>query len=208
MPRNMPTIVRINRVSHSAMVERPDLAVYIARIATGWSRVEQGLGNLVVQFLGAHAHTGIKMYEALSGSASKLAVLRAVARDRLSRDQLDQLEEVLRSVKSVGRKRSKVVHGLWEISDQLPRALVWCDSADAALSNSEFWAGWLSRDLDERFQWAANLHAGHGPRYFVYEERDFQEIVDEIQSLLARLLILLHDAMKLNEPPGVEAPGT
>ena len=76
------------------MSAHPELAVLIARITTGWSRIEERLGFLI-ELLGAHAHTGMQLYQALSGAASQKAVLRAVARDRLSADAMDKLEEIL-----------------------------------------------------------------------------------------------------------------
>jgi hypothetical protein len=182
------------------MSERPELAVYVARVATGWSHVEKFYGYLVVQLLGAHAHAGMRMYKALSGSASQTAVLRAVARDRLPQPMMDELEDLLRRTRKAAGKRNDVVHGLWEISDELPDALVWCDSADSLLSHSEFWAGWLSRDLGDRISWATREFKGKGPRYLVYEKQDFQQILDEIQSVLARLMTFLHACMDLNKP--------
>jgi hypothetical protein len=184
------------------MEARPKLAVLVARIATGWSRVEQSFGFLAVQLLGAHAHTGMKMYKALSGAAAQRAVLRAVARDRLPTELVDELEALLRLTKRVGSKRNGVVHGIWEVSDQMPEALIWCDSADSLLSASEFWAGWLSRDKSQRLQWASREYNGKGPPYLVYERPDFESILDEINVLQARLMSFTNSCMKLRETHG------
>ncbi len=184
------------------MEARPELAVLVARVATGWSRVELSFGHLVVELLGAHAHAGMKMYKALSGAAAQRAVLRAVARDRLPASLIDELEALLRTAKSVGSKRNDVVHGLWETSEQMPDALVWCDSADHLLTHSEFWAGWLSRDEGDRLEWAATKFKGEGPRYLVYERQDFENILAEINLLLSRLMTFMHECMKLREAPG------
>lgn len=199
MPRSLPRKVRIGQALTPPMEARPDLAVYVARVATGWSRVEQSLGYLIVQLLGAHAHAGMKMYKALSSSASQMAVLRAVARDRLSPDQVDKLEDLLRLIKATARKRNDIVHGIWETADDLPDALVWCDSADSLLTHSEFWAGWLSRGEPERLQWAAKEYAGSGPKYLVYKQEDFEQILEDMNLVLARLMTFLNECSDLNE---------
>jgi len=102
------------------MKERPDLAVFIARVAVGWSRVEERLGYIIVQLLRAEAHTGMKMYQALTSSAAQFGVLRAVARDRLDKDMQDKLEELLADYKKVAKQRNKIVHGHWDTSEQHP----------------------------------------------------------------------------------------
>ena len=109
MPRNLPRKAQISHAHQPVMTARPELAVLIARVATGWTHIETFYGYLVVQLLASHAHTGVKMYKALSGSAAQRAVLRAVARDRLPQHQLDELEAILRTTKSVGTKRNNVV---------------------------------------------------------------------------------------------------
>jgi len=199
MPRNLPKKAKISHAFTSAMEERPALAVYIARVATGWSRIEERIGFLIVELLGAEAHTGMKMYQALSGSAAQQAVLRAVARDRLSRAMQDELEEILQAFKNAARKRNKVVHGIWHFSEALPDALVWCDSADSLLSHSEFWTGWNSHKTEaDQVAWALSAKASRPPHYLTYDQRDFEEILMEMQDVLHLLVQFVIKCQKAN----------
>lgn len=203
MPRNLPKKAKISHEHGPIMPARPELAVYIARIATGWSGIEQAFGRLGIQLLGAHAHTGMKMYRALSGSASRNAVLRAIAKDRLPENLMNEFEELMRATKKTAMKRNNVVHGMWELSDDLPNALVWHDSSDGLLNHGEFWGGWLSRSLEDRFKWALEERRVE-PMHLVYEAKDFDEILDEMNLLMARLMTFTRECMKLNEPPSDE----
>jgi len=195
MPRPMP---KKSTVAHSDLVPmraRPELAVFVARVAIGWSDVERRLGSLLVKLLGADARTGMKMYRALSGAASQKAVLRAVARDRLNSEALQRLEVILSEFKKVAGLRNNVIHGAWEISDDHPDALVWQDSAEYLDSHGEFWAGYYSHaDERERMAW---LQAYDGfPQRFLYFERDFQDILDrmtELARMLQGFTLALHE---------------
>jgi hypothetical protein len=181
------------------MVARPELAVYIARVATGWSRVEERIGFIIVQLLGADAHVGMKMYRALSGSASQLAVLRAVARDTLTKEMQDRLEGILTHMRGAAKRRNNVVHGQWSISDSHPNELVWVDSGDSLMDHSEFWTGWLSRPEDERYDWIVREYRGRRLPYLLYEEADFEDILSDFQVLLAKMIAFIGDCQKTHE---------
>lgn len=188
MPHSLP---KKSFVSHdpsiSAVGARPDLAVYIARVATGWSHLEERIGYLIVQLLGAHAHTGMKMYQALSSSAAQLSVLRAVARDTLSNDDQLQMEAILASYKKTARKRNNVVHGHWHVSEQHPKDLVWCDSADDLLFYSEFWSVYSSLEASEVVPYFRDHYKEKRPNYLIYKQSDFEDILAEMARVFADL---------------------
>jgi hypothetical protein len=183
------------------MRQRPELAVLIARIAIGWSDTERRLGMLLVEMLGADARTGMKMYQALSGAASQKAVLRAVARDRLTAHGMDQLEQVLSEYKKVARQRNDVVHGVWEVSDTHPDALVWCDSADYLMSHGEFWAGYRSHsDEHKRIEYLRD-YKGEWPTRLLYVESDFLDILDRMTDAARSIQSF---TLAIHEPHGDE----
>ncbi len=186
------------------MVERPELAVWIARVATGWSRIEERLGYIIVQLLGAEAHTGMKMYQALSGAGAQKAVLRALARDRLSQEMQDELEALLSDYKKVAGKRNKIVHGHWDTSENHPDELVWTDAADAALNYSEFWAGWAAApDKNKRFEFARNFK-GREIKRLLYSTKDFDEVIREIIVIGTKLSNFSRAVENLNSAPRKE----
>jgi hypothetical protein len=94
------------------MTQRPKLAVLIARVATGGSRVEERLGFIIVQLLRAEAHTGMKMYQALTGSASQsvsCVLSPVIAQYRHDSSNLRPFGRL----QKVARQRNKIVHGHW-----------------------------------------------------------------------------------------------
>lgn len=187
------------------MVQRPQLAVLIARVATGWSRVEERLGFIIVQLLRAEAHTGMKMYQALTSSASQFSVLRAVARDRLDTEMQQRLDDLLADYKKVARKRNKIVHGHWDTSPQHPNELVWTDAADEALSYSEFWAGYNgASDFAGQMNFARSFKGGQHNR-LLYGEADFEAVLSEMTVIATRLSDFSIEVEKLHRPVRAKA---
>jgi hypothetical protein len=188
------------------MVERPELAAMIARVAVGWSRTEERLGHLIVHLLRAEAHTGMKMYQALTGSAAQLAVLRAVARDRLDRAWQDKLETILAAYKKAAKKRNNVVHGHWYVSDRHPQELVWGDPANEMIGHSEFWAGYTAHAADpgKQMEWL-KTYKRERPPHLLYNKQDFQDILEEMMEVAEELrsfALLLQN--HLSDPLGNE----
>jgi hypothetical protein len=187
------------------MTLRPELAVLIARVATGWSRVEERVGYIIVQLLRAEAHTGIKMYQALSSSAAQKAVLRAVARDRLSQEMQDRLESLLAEIRALARRRNDIVHGHWDTSPDHLKELVWTDAADAALSYSEFWSGYnAATDFQKQIDFARDFK-GREPKRLLYSKDDFEDVLAKMTVLGSKLAMFSLDIQKLNGPPRDQA---
>ena len=150
MPHSLPQKSKVSRDVTGAMQQRPALALLIAQIATNWTRIEELLGRSLTQLLGAEAKSGMIMYQALSGSASRTAVLKAVAKYR-SPTIATELENVLTPVRRAAGKRNDIIHGHWFYSDDHPDDLVWLASKDDLVSYSEFWAGY-NADPDHQKQ--------------------------------------------------------
>jgi hypothetical protein len=141
----------------------------------------------------------MKMYQALSGAAAQKAVLRAVARDRLSAGMLAELEDILADYKKAASQRNNVIHGQWEISAQHPDELVWYDSGESLLNHSEFWAGYNSQsDEKELMEWIGT-YDGKPIKYLLYNERDFDEVIEKIRRVFFRLLDFVIECQKLNK---------
>ena len=58
--------------------------------------------------------------------------------------------------------------------------------------------------MEERIPWALKQERTE-PLHLVYEAKDFEEILDEINALMARVMTFTVECMKLNEPPTDEA---
>jgi len=148
-----------------------------------WSRVEERLGCITVSLLGAEPIIGTRMYEALTSSADRVAVLRAVAQDRLDERMRKRLEELLGRYAEARWKRNKVIRGHWYVSDDHPDELVWADPADEAVDAGEFWSGFSAKgDFRSQLQFA-RTYERRRPDYLLFNKQEFEAILDEIRGV-------------------------
>jgi hypothetical protein len=183
MPRSLPQKSKISTGPGWPLDRRPQLATCIARIAVLWSRVEERLGCITVQLLGAEPIVGTRMYEALTSSADRVAVLRAVARDRLDDEMREKLEALLTRYGDARWKRNKVIRGHWYVSDDHPDELVWADPADESVDAGEFWSGFkASGDFREQLEYARS-YKRRRPDYLLFDKQEFEAILDEIRGV-------------------------
>jgi hypothetical protein len=183
MPRSLPKNSKISNGPGWPLDRRPQLAACIARIAVLWSRVEERLGCITVQLLGAEPIAGLRMYEALTSSADRVAVLRAVARDRLDEEMRNKLEGLLVRYAEARWKRNNVIRGHWYVSDEHPDELVWADPADEAVDAGDFWTGFKSRfDFRGQLEFARS-YKRRRPDYLLFNKQDLEAILDELRSV-------------------------
>ena len=183
MPRSLPETSKISTGPGWPLDRRPQLATCIARIAVLWSRVEERLGCITVQLLGAEPIAGTRMYEALTSSADRVAVLRAVARDRLGDEMREKLEALLTRYAEARWKRNKVIRGRWYVSDDHPDELIWADPADESVDAGEFWSGFMATDdFREQLQFARG-YKRRRPDYLLFNKQEFEAILDEIRGI-------------------------
>ena len=183
MPRSLPQKSKISDGPGWPLDRRPQLATCIARIAVLWSRVEERLGCITVQLLGAEPIVGTRMYEALTSSADRVAVLRAVARDRLDDEMREKLEALLTRYGDARWKRNKVIRGHWYVSDDHPDELVWADPADESVNAGEFWSGFKATDDFRQQLQFARSYKRRRPDYLLFNKAEFEEILDEIRGV-------------------------
>ena len=183
MPRSLPKKSKISAGPGWPLDRRPELATCIARVAVLWSRVEERLGCITVSLLGAEPIAGTRMYEALTSSADRVAVLRAVAQDRLDEKMRARLEELLERYAEARWKRNKVIRGHWYVSEEHPDELVWADPADEAVDAGEFWSGFsASGGFRSQLQFARSYEPRR-PDYLLFNRQEFETILDEIRSV-------------------------
>jgi hypothetical protein len=183
MARPLPKKSKISSGPGWPLDRRPQLAACIARIAVLWSRVEERLGCITVSLLGAEPIIGTRMYEALTSSADRVAVLRAVAQDRLDERMRARLEEMLGRYAEARWKRNKVIRGHWYVSDDHPDDLVWADPADEAVDAGEFWSGFSAKgDFRSQLQFA-RAYERRRPDYLLFNKQEFEAILDEIRGV-------------------------
>src|SRR5205823_9088854 len=69
MPYPLPQKSKISEGKGWPLERRPELASFIARVATLWSRVEERLGTMITELLGADPRLGMTMFRAVSATS-------------------------------------------------------------------------------------------------------------------------------------------
>jgi hypothetical protein len=183
------------------MQARPELAVYIARVVNASALLDRLTGQLVTYMLGADAHVGMKMYQALSGSGAKRDVLRAVGRDRLNDDLKQRLKRLIVSSEAASKQRNKVVHGIWAYSEKYPDDLIWSDPASTALQSSAFWSYYaqVKNDKDHVLK-LLEYKGGRAEPHVLYGAAEFEAILDAALTVIndtQAFAVSVHDFQKV-----------
>jgi hypothetical protein len=111
--------------------ERPELAIWIARIIEACAWLESSLTEVLVTMLGSHAPAAMAMYARLTSNAAQSDARIGVAAAILKPRDLDMFTIVHRIASSAIGQRNKIAHGLWGM-DQMhfPDALLLLDTND------------------------------------------------------------------------------
>jgi hypothetical protein len=183
MPTPLPQKSKISDGVGWPLERRPELSACIARIATFWSRIEERLAQTATHLLGAEPHAGIRMFQALPASSDRIAMVRALALDALSKEALHRLDELMVRYREAEWKRDKVVRGHWYVSDDHPDALVWADPADEITEASAFWSGYRSsKGFEDQLRFARDYERQR-PDYFLFDKAEFESILEEFRAL-------------------------
>ncbi|WP_340159856.1 hypothetical protein [uncultured Hoeflea sp.] len=136
-----------------ALPKRPELAALAMEAIASWSNVEAELLAAYIQLMGGKDDRAAIAYLSLDTQNAKSRIITAVADAVLSELECKVLNAILRIAKTHQRKRDKLAHWVWGISDDLPDALL--------LANPK------------------KMHSGFPDRsdIFVYTKRDFEEII-------------------------------
>ncbi len=169
-----------------AIAMRPNLAAQLATTISNWTNVEISIGRLLSFMMGVKAEVGVAMYESLSGSASKGAVLEAVAKDYFSLDMLDVFHSIVRCTSGPQQRRNNIVHGLWGIHQEKVDCLLWLPPKEA-LKATAVLHGIIaqqivarSRGEDAKPATYSGLNTKH---VMVYKEEDFSALREDISSV-------------------------
>ena len=143
-----------------------------------WSEVEHGFGAILGLILGSDRRGAMTLYLALTGSASKTAALRAIARDRMSEGRWAELEELLKAAKGSAGERNDLAHGIWGYDTGYPDHLVLMPPNEMTR-----WTGGLLKPLKPG-------DPSPGPELLLYSEKDFLDTGERIAAVKNRQILL------------------
>ena len=114
----------------SALLRRPELAVYPMATIARWSLIDKLLAEMLMSMLrSTDLSVGMAMFQALTGGELKRAALLAGAEEAFgSRSEENCLfKAVLRAINPSRNRRNDFAHHMWGTSKELPDALLLVD---------------------------------------------------------------------------------
>lgn len=94
----------------------------IGRVAFEWSRLERNVEVLITEYMGKTSLLEVVALTAHLGLRERLGALQAIIRINYGDSNADLLTPIVnRITESLSKRRSKIVHWRWKISDDDPR---------------------------------------------------------------------------------------
>lgn len=145
---------------------QPSLAALVMQVITTWSYTDVFIGQILARFMKADHHVVVAMFEALSSTEAKRAVIDAAAEEALAKEDYDLLVAAMRTTSSSRRRRNDFAHHVWGRSKDIPNA--------ALLAHPKILTGALLPSTINQ----SNLGSIDTSNVFVYRERDLLEDVE------------------------------
>lgn len=173
--------------SPNALLERPQLAAHIGKIALMWTHVEQWIGHILAAMTRMESAQAMTIYASFVTANVRIDVLKAIAAERLDEPTQKLLVALLKDFRIRAGERNDVVHGIWGIDANRDDCLLHQDPTDHTL--------WITYHLYGRRPEGGILRKDEIerlPRVLVYKEKDFLAIEDRIQRLTENVSDMAH----------------
>ena len=158
-------------------------------IAAG-AGIDYILAYLLTHILSADPKTGMAMYMALSGGASKRAALNAAAEARMSPEDYLLFRAVMMCIGPARNIRNAFAHHLWAYSEELPDAALLVDPE--CMVNFDIGVKMVNRAMEQRG--IVILPPGYDvSQIYVYRKADLDEILVAANEASANLVTLALD---------------
>jgi hypothetical protein len=112
------------------VIERPEVAAWIAQCITCWSLVETETSRLFTLFLGLNVEAGTALYNSFGAASLKENGIKTLARSKLPGGCYELIDALLKVIASHRKIRDKLAHWYWGISDEISDGLVLIDPKD------------------------------------------------------------------------------
>ena len=188
--------------AEASIIARPELGIFIARIAAVWSEIEVNMGLLLGDMLNTEARTGVSMYLALSGSAAQDKILLAAADACLPHGLKNEFAELVAEMRRRGKERNAVVHALWGAPESDPDKLVNCPPDNIV--------GHVAKEVYS-LESRADVFMKPPSQEFIshlrsYTDKNFEEILVRLREFRQKLLIFSHAVLAVRKLPAALAP--
>ena len=186
--------------NRNVLEQRPELAKLIAQLLAQWSIIEMYTGMVFVSLVGENADTTMIVYDSLTSAGAKDGSLSALARHKLSADDLQIFTATMKLVNKLSKERNAFAHGMIASRDELPDGVVVVDARDVTLS----YYAYLVCDVDGRP--ASRTYSDASQRIMkksrVYRADDLRKLVQQMeaaQQLMAGLVMFCRPGQQTTE---------
>lgn len=164
---------------------RPELALLAMKVIAEWSLLESFMTGVFVHMLGSNPTPALAIYTALSGSVSRGAAFKAVAKEaHLSTEEDEILDAILSLYKTAGRERNRIAHWVWGHSPEIPDGVLLCDQQVMARTWIATSPQLVGDTADEITATIAETRSVLGDATFVYKANDFESLSRDTQRLI------------------------
>jgi hypothetical protein len=120
------------------------------------------------------------IYLELIGVRTRIVALDAAAKNTLSAEHYELFAAIISLTKSAAKQRDKLAHWKWELSDDLPDALLLTDPRVVLPEYTRILSKGISYWMENKKNWIPRIDPSN---IFVYKETDFIELDSEIVSI-------------------------
>lgn len=126
-----------------SLMQRPVPMAMLAVVAVRWTAVERALAELFVGLLRREDMGALAIYGELIDQNVRKAAFDALARTRLEPESFVAFQRLYAKVQKKSKKRHRMIHATWGISDEHPDGILLVDqidilSADFAFKQTKF----------------------------------------------------------------------
>jgi hypothetical protein len=190
------------------LMQRPDVALGIALIASHWAELEGMLGIMYTYLLCGQEPTAFENYFSQRDWTKRRAMFRMSAKLKLTPELLAETDDLYDKVASAANERNTIVHGLWATTDSKDRALLLANPREIGEKVNRIFATllWMQRNPGKLTAFSQDITPDD---YKTYNQTDLQNTLNRLISLRERVSTVsdkvlaqsLEAALKSGEQP-------
>jgi hypothetical protein len=167
----------------SAILQRPEMAISIALIASHWSLLEHSLALMYTYLLLGQETSAFEFYHDLVDLNLREKAFMAAAREKLPKEIIDETSSLFIEIRKLAKSRNIVVHGNWATTPTRKKALLLAKPKDVNRKLNEMFR-YIVAVKKDRSKLEATRSFEINPDEFVsYTFEDFKDINQRIIKL-------------------------
>ncbi len=166
--------------SPAAISKRPILAPYIGITSAYWNDIEARIAIYIAALLEKEAETVISIFLALTSDHAKQATIETITSLKLTTDQKEKFNSVMKTVKKRYKERNMVIHGSWGISPQYQDDLLWYDPRESVA----MFPAMMTLTYEKKLGRMRDIEQ----TFSVWEEQDFINLISRLKKAHEELI--------------------